>query len=67
MSNVVYVDFGKPKLHPREAYIHMLAINLDENDFQDIIDALNDPNGAIYQSMDKDMQDLVDGFYAIAG
>ena len=63
MSNVIYVDFQQQRpVAEAEVYLNLCAAELDEDDFQDFCDAVNDP--ALYQQLDEDMQDLVDGFWA---
>jgi hypothetical protein len=63
MSNVIYFDFQKTKMSEREEYLHYLAVELDEMDFQDFVEAVNDPEGAVYRDLDEDMQILVCEFF----
>ena len=67
MSNVIKVDFRKGVLSEREQYLNYLAVELDEMDFQDFVEAVNDPDGAVYRDLDEDMQVLVTAFFAKAG
>ena len=67
MSNVIKVDFRKGVLSEREQYLNHLAVELDEMDFQDFVEAVNDPDGAVYRDLDEDMQVLVTAFFAKAG
>jgi hypothetical protein len=39
-----------------------VSIELDEEDFFEFVDAVNDP--AYYPTVDPEIQDLVDGFFA---
>ena len=66
LSNVVRVDFRKGKMSEREQYLNYLAVELDELDFQDFVEAVNDPDGAVYSGLDEDMQILVCEFFAKA-
>ena len=61
MSNVVYVDFGKAKASEREQFLYLLATELDELDFQDFVEAVNDHTA--YNDLDEDLKDLVDAFF----
>jgi hypothetical protein len=67
MSNVIKVDFRNGKMSEREQYLNYLATELDEMDFQDFVEAVNDPDGAVYRNLDEDMQVLVTAFFAKAG
>jgi hypothetical protein len=67
MSNIIKVDFRKGVLSEREQYLNHLAVELDEMDFQDFVEAVNDPDGAVYRDLDEDMQVLVTAFFAKAG
>jgi len=67
MSNVINVDFRNGKLSEREQYLNYLAVELDEMDFQDFVEAVNDPDGAVYRNLDEDMQILVCEFFKRAG
>jgi hypothetical protein len=63
MSNIVYVDFQRQQqVTEAELYLNLCAAELDEADFWDLCDGIRDPN--VYQQLDPDMQDLVDGFWA---
>ena len=63
MGNVIHVDFQQGRqLCEREAYLQIVAVELDELDFQDFVEAVNDPLS--YRQADQDIQDLVDGFWA---
>ena len=63
MGQVVYVDFQRQQqVSQREAYLHIVAAELDELDFAEFVDAVNDAQ--YYQAVDVDIQDLVDGFWA---
>ena len=61
LNNVVYVDFQKNIMSEREQFLHTLAVELDELDFEDFVDAVNDP--AAYCKLDEDLKDLVDAFF----
>lgn len=71
VSNLIVVDFrqkrviASPDQSDRENYMNILASELDEQDFQDIIDGINDPN--YYKTLDPLLQDFVDGFFMQAG
>ena len=67
MSNVIKVDFRNGKMSEREQYLNYLAVELDEMDFQDFVEAVNDPDGAVYRGLDEDMQVFVTAFFAKAG
>jgi hypothetical protein len=67
MTNVIQVDFRKGKMSEREEFLNHLAVELDELDFQDFVEAVNDPAGAVYRDLDEDMQILVCEFFAKAG
>jgi hypothetical protein len=63
LSNVVRADFRKGKISEREQYLNYIAAELDEMDFQDFVEAVNDPEGAVYRDLDEDMQILVCEFF----
>ena len=69
MSNIVHVNFAERRtfLNAKESYIHCVAIHLDEMDYQDFVEAVNDKTGKMYASLDRDMQELVDGFFQQVG
>ena len=69
MSNIVHVNFTERRafLNAKESYIHCVAIHLDENDYQDFVEAVNDVTGAFYQNLETDMKELVDGFFQQVG
>lgn len=63
MSNIVHVDFHQARqVCEREAFLTRVSIELDEEDFAEFVDAVNDP--AYYPTVDPEIQDLVDGFFA---
>ena len=63
MSNIVHVDFHKARqICEREAFLNIVAVELDEEDFAEFVDACNDPD--YYPTVDPEIQDLVDGFFA---
>jgi hypothetical protein len=66
MGEVIKVDFRKGQLSEREEFLNYLAVELDELDFQDFVEAVNDPDGAVYSGLDEDMQILVCEFFAKA-
>ena len=66
MGQVIQVDFRKGQMSEREQFLHYLAVELDEMDFQDFVEAVNDPEGAVYRDLDEDMQILVCEFFAKA-
>jgi hypothetical protein len=66
MGEVINVDFRKGQLSEREQFLNYLAVELDEPDFQDFVEAVNDPDGAVYRGLDEDMQILVCEFFAKA-
>jgi hypothetical protein len=57
MGQVIEVDFRASRMSEREQYLHYLAVELDELDFEDFVDAVNDP--AAYAMIDEDLKDLV--------
>ena len=62
MSNIIYVDFQKQQqVTEAEIFLNLCAAELDEDDFWDLCDAINDPQ--LYQQLDWELQDLVDGFW----
>ena len=63
MGEVIQVDFRKGQMSEREQFLHYLAVELDELDFQDFVEAVNDPDGAVYRDLDEDMQILVCEFF----
>ena len=63
MTNVIKVDFRKGVMSEREQFLHYLATELDEMDFQDFVEAVNDPEGAVYRELDEDMQVFVIEFF----
>lgn len=63
MSNIVHVDFHQARqICEREAFLVKVSIELDEEDFAEFVDACNDPD--YYPTVDTEIQDLVDGFFA---
>ena len=63
VDNVIYVDFkGNAQLSEREEFLHYLAAEMDELDFQDFVEAVNDP-AAYAELFDEDLKDLVDLFW----
>jgi hypothetical protein len=69
MSNIVHVNFAERRtfLNAKESYIHCVATHLDEMDYQDFVEAVNDKTGEFYQTLDADMKELVDGFFQQVG
>lgn len=69
MSNIIHVNFAERRafLSAKESYLYIVAANLDELDYQDFVEAVNDPTGTVYLDMDKEMQILVDSFFAQEG
>ena len=69
MTNVIQVNFAERRafLNAKESYIHCVATHLDENDYQDFVEAVNDASGKFYQTLDPDMKELVDGFFQQVG
>jgi len=67
MTNVVHVNFAERRafLNAKESYLHCVAANLDEMDFQDFVDAVNHPNA--FAELDEDMKELVRGFVQLEG
>jgi len=63
MGEVIQVNFRKGQLSEREEFLNLLAVELDELDFQDFVEAVNDPEGAVYRELDKDMQAFVIEFF----
>ena len=69
MGQVVYHNFGA-KSHSQatdtvteaEAYIIKLAAELDEQDFWDFAEVVNDPS--LYDQLDQELKELVNGFWA---
>jgi len=63
MTNIIHVDFQKQKqVCEREAFLTLVSIELDELDFAEFVDAVNDPD--YYPTVDPEIQELVDGFFA---
>lgn len=71
-NNVVYVDFSKKWDQAAQAivdslswtnqtYLEICASTLAEDDYWDLIKAIKDPE--FYQTIDEDLQDLVDGYF----
>ena len=46
----------------REAFLDIVAAELDEEDFAEFVDAVNDPDH--FPKVDAEIQDLVNGFFA---
>jgi hypothetical protein len=44
LNNVIHVNFRKNVLSDREQFLNTLAVELDELDFQDFVEAVNNPN-----------------------
>lgn len=63
MGEIINVDFRQGRMSEREQYLNYLAVELDEMDFQDFVEAVNDPDGAVYRDLDEDMQILVCEFF----
>ena len=63
MGEVIQVNFRKGQLSEREEFLNMLAVELDELDFQDFVEAVHDREGAVYRKLDKDMQAFVIEFF----
>jgi hypothetical protein len=64
MGEVIHVDFGAlrdGKEVSGERYLRICCESLDENDYLDLLDAIQNPN--FYQICDQDIQDLVDGYF----
>lgn len=64
---VIHADFTKAAhdnepISEAEAFVLQLAAELDEQDFWDFVEAVNDPG--LYDQLDEDLKDLVDRFYA---
>jgi hypothetical protein len=63
MSNILHVDFHQARqVCEREAFLTRVSIELDEEDFAEFVDAVNDPE--YYITVEPDIKDLVDGFFA---
>ena len=63
MSNIIHVDFHQARqVCEREAFLTRVSIELNEEDFAEFVDAVNDPD--YYPTVDPEIQDLVDGFFA---
>jgi len=64
MGNVIRVDFDLQQqlTCEREHYIHIVARELDPEDWAEFVDAVNDPR--VYHAADQDIQQLVDGMWA---
>ena len=72
LENVIVVDFSKKRAitspnsrTEQENYLSILAEELDELDFHDVVEGINDP--LFYPQMDPELRLFVDGFYACAG
>ena len=61
MGEVIHVNFGAVRISEREQFLHFLAVELDELDFEDFVEAVNDH--AAYDDLDEDLKDLVDAFF----
>lgn len=74
MGQVIYHNFSKTvpdnvrdptaEVTQAEAYLMLLAAELDETDFWDIVEAINEPNGVQYQDLDADLKKMHDKFWA---
>ena len=74
LGQVIYYNFSKTvtdnvtdssaEVTQAEAYLMLLAAELDEADFWDIVEAINEPNGAQYQDLDADLKKMHDKFWA---
>jgi hypothetical protein len=63
MSNIIHVDFRQARqLCEREAFLNLVAVELDELDFAEFVDAVND--ATYYPTVDLEIQELVDSFFA---
>jgi hypothetical protein len=63
MTNIIHVDFNQGRqLCEREAFLNIVAVELDELDFAEFVDAVND--ATYYPTVDLEIQELVDGFFA---
>lgn len=77
MGEVIHYDFTKviptdllnkqahangENMSQAEAYIMRLAAELDEEDFWEFAEAVNNPD--LYPILDEDLKDLADGFWA---
>lgn len=71
-DNVIHVDFTKKwEQEPRavadslnwtnQTYLEICASTLAEDDYWDLLKAIKDPD--FYQTIDEDLQDLVDGYF----
>jgi hypothetical protein len=65
MGEVIYFDFRAPKMSEREQYLHWMAVELDEFDFEEIVEAINDPK--LYESLEDELKPFVDEFWQKAG
>ncbi len=74
LGQVIYHNFSKnvtddvtdstAEVTQAEAYLMLLAAELDEADFWDIVEAINEPNGAQYNDLDVDLKKMHDKFWA---
>lgn len=75
MGQVIYHDFSSKSCLPfpqqcsfdeiseAEAFVIRLATDLEEQDFWDFVEAVNDPG--LYDHLDKDLKSLVDTFWSL--
>lgn len=71
-QNVVYVDFTSgwrqeaaeivAGLGEYKTYLEICAATLSEEDYYDLLDAIQDPE--FYRTCDEEIQELVDGYFA---
>lgn len=63
MTNIIHVDFRQARqLCEQEAFLNIVAVELDELDFAEFVDAVNDPT--YYTTVEPEIQELVDSFFA---
>lgn len=75
-GNVLYADFSdgwrkdaaelvaqfELNNSKRQRFLEICAATLDEGDYYDLLDAIQDP--VFYRTCDREIQDLVDGYFA---
>lgn len=66
MGEVIIVDFAARRKSTatgeRARFLELCEQELDSYDYEDLLEAINDPE--FYRTVDEDIQDLVDGYWA---
>lgn len=62
IDNIIPLDkFRKVLTNPSEMYLSICKEQLDPDDYEDLIEAINSEDH--YRTCDIEIQDLVDGYY----